>query len=83
MISLSDDEFSWIYEHFTFQEFKKNELIFEEGQPVKHVYFVLSGLVVLSYTIGMPSNISFLLPWRTGGKQISLPFIPRADQHSR
>ncbi|MEJ5090709.1 Crp/Fnr family transcriptional regulator [Sphingobacterium faecium] len=50
IISLTDDEFSWIYEHFTVQEFKKNELIFEEGQPVKHVYFVLSGLVVLSYT---------------------------------
>lgn len=50
IISLSDDDFSSIFDHFTFQEFKKNELIIAEGQPVKHVYFVLSGLVKLSYT---------------------------------
>lgn len=50
IISLSDAEISLIFDHFTFQEFKKNELIIAEGQPVKHVYFVISGLVKLTYT---------------------------------
>lgn len=42
-ISLTDQEFSYFFEHFTYQSFKKGQAIISEGDRVDHEYFVLSG----------------------------------------
>lgn len=49
VISLTDEEFSFIVSHFELKTFRKGELIIEEGNDVKEVYFVVSGLIKLVY----------------------------------
>jgi CRP-like cAMP-binding protein len=49
VISLTDEEFSFIVSHFVLKTFTKGQLIVEEGNDVKEVYFVISGLIKLVY----------------------------------
>ncbi len=49
IVPLTDEEFAFVGQHFTLKRFKKNEIIFSEGEKVQYVYFVLSGLLKLFY----------------------------------
>jgi CRP-like cAMP-binding protein len=46
---LTDDEFSFVLSHFSFEKHKKNDFLIREGENVKHCYFVVSGLLKLVY----------------------------------
>jgi CRP-like cAMP-binding protein len=50
IISLTDDEFAFVMTHFTFRKFKKHQFLIQQGDEVTHAYFVVSGLLKLSYT---------------------------------
>lgn len=52
IISLTDDEFAFVYSHFSSRKVKKRDFLIQEGDSVKHVYFVVSGLLKLIYTDG-------------------------------
>ncbi|MDR7211231.1 Crp/Fnr family transcriptional regulator [Flavobacterium piscis] len=49
IISLTDDEFSIIHGFFTTAKFKKKEFLIREGKSVTQAYFVLSGLLKLTF----------------------------------
>jgi CRP-like cAMP-binding protein len=49
IVQLTDDEFEQVLSHFNIAEFRKNQLIFEEGQKVEFAYYVVSGLLKLLY----------------------------------
>jgi CRP-like cAMP-binding protein len=49
IIPLTDDEFAFVSSHFTVESFKKREFLIQEGDKVKHAYFVISGLLMLAY----------------------------------
>jgi len=49
VVPLTDEEASFIISHFAVQNFQKGDLIIEEGNDVKDVYFIISGLVKLVY----------------------------------
>ncbi|HTL08126.1 MAG TPA: Crp/Fnr family transcriptional regulator, partial [Chitinophagaceae bacterium] len=42
-IRLTDEQFSYLFSHFTRLSFKKGQAIISEGDKVDHEYFVLSG----------------------------------------
>ncbi|WP_308991988.1 Crp/Fnr family transcriptional regulator [Mariniflexile litorale] len=48
-IPLTDDEFSFVVSHFSFEEYKKNDFIFQKGESVKNCYFIVTGLLKLVY----------------------------------
>lgn len=48
IVSLSDEEFSFISSHFGIQQYKKGQAIFREGARVRYAYFVISGLLMLT-----------------------------------
>jgi CRP-like cAMP-binding protein len=50
IISLTDDEFTFVMTHFTFRKFKKHQFLIQQGDAVDHSYFVVSGLLKLSHT---------------------------------
>ncbi len=50
VVPLSDDEFAFVISHFTTKKFKKHQFLIRDGEPVKHHFFVLSGLLKLVYT---------------------------------
>ncbi|WP_394774803.1 Crp/Fnr family transcriptional regulator [Flavobacterium sp.] len=50
IIPLTDDEFAFICTHFSTKKFKKHQFLIQKGDPVKHSYFVISGLLKLVYT---------------------------------
>lgn len=50
VVPLSDEEFTFVSKYFTYKRYKKNEIIISEGDKVKNVFFVLSGLLRLFYT---------------------------------
>ncbi|MBC8154115.1 MAG: Crp/Fnr family transcriptional regulator [Bacteroidetes bacterium] len=50
IVPLTEDEFAFVLAHFTQKTFKKHQSLIQEGEPVKHVYFVVSGLLKLVYT---------------------------------
>jgi CRP-like cAMP-binding protein len=50
IVPLTDDEFAFVSSHLTIESFKKREFLIQEGDRVKHAYFVLSGLLMLAYT---------------------------------
>lgn len=52
IIPLTDDEFAFVNSHFSSRKFKKHQFLIQEGDPVKHSYFVISGLLKLVYTDG-------------------------------
>jgi CRP-like cAMP-binding protein len=50
IVSLTDEEFSYVLSLFVKQEFKINEFIIQDGESVKYAYFIVSGLLKLTYT---------------------------------
>jgi CRP-like cAMP-binding protein len=49
VVKLTDQEFEFVIGHVELRSFKKHQLIIQAGDNVKDVYFILSGLVKLSY----------------------------------
>lgn len=49
-ITLSDDELAVAESFFSEQHFRKREMIIKENTSVKHVYFIVSGLLRLYFT---------------------------------
>lgn len=49
VISLTDEEFALIHGLFTTKKFKKKSFLIQEGGSVTQAYFVLSGLLKLTY----------------------------------
>ena len=50
IVPLTDDEFAYACNHFTLKKYKKHQFLIQEGDVVKHHYFVVSGLLKLVYT---------------------------------
>ena len=50
VVPLTDEEFVFVRECFIHKHYKKSECIFKEGEDVKYIYFVLSGLMKFYYT---------------------------------
>ncbi|UII25777.1 Crp/Fnr family transcriptional regulator [Fulvivirga maritima] len=50
LVSLTDEEFEFVLNHFSEVKVKKKSYLIKEGEPVKYVYFVVSGLLKLVYT---------------------------------
>ena len=63
IVRLTDDEFSFICSLFTTKEYKKNQFLFREGESVTQAYFVVSGLLKLTYAddTGKEHIISFAM----------------------
>jgi CRP-like cAMP-binding protein len=49
IISLTDDEFEYIFSHFTLRKQKKHQFIVQAGGFVEHEYFVVNGLLKASF----------------------------------
>ncbi len=49
VIPLTDDEFLLVLSYFSFENSRKNEFLIQQGEPVEHCYFVVSGLLKLIY----------------------------------
>jgi len=49
IITLTEEEFSITLSHFSLEKFKKNDFIIKKGKPVKHCYYIVSGLLKLVY----------------------------------
>jgi len=47
VISLTDDEYTFVLSHFTEREAKKGDLLIRKGELVPHAFFVVSGLLKL------------------------------------
>lgn len=69
IVHLTDDEFSSVLSLLTLKKYGKNQFVFQEGESVKYVYFVLTGLLKLAYTddSGKDHIISFAMEdwWET------------------
>lgn len=50
IVALTDEEFLFVKKCFIYKKNTKSECIFKEGEQVKYIYFVLSGLLKLYYT---------------------------------
>lgn len=50
VISLTDEEYQFIFSHFTHKRYKKHQFMVQVGEPVLHNYYLLSGLTKLVYT---------------------------------
>ncbi|MBL3657184.1 Crp/Fnr family transcriptional regulator [Fulvivirga sediminis] len=63
LVPLTDDEFNFVHSHFSSQTAKRSTYLIKEGEPVKYVYFVISGLLKLIYTneSGEESIVSFAM----------------------
>jgi CRP-like cAMP-binding protein len=49
IVPLTDDEFAFVFSHFTVQHYKKRAFLIQKGESVKYSYFVASGLLMLVY----------------------------------
>lgn len=49
VVPLTDQEAAFVIAHFVLEDFRKGQFIIEEGDEVKNVYFLISGLVKLVY----------------------------------
>ncbi len=49
VIQLTNDEYSFVSSHFSFENYKKNDFLIQKGENVKHFYYVVSGLLKLVY----------------------------------
>ena len=52
IVLLTDDEFGAVCSHFSTKSYKKHAFLFRKGEAVKYAYFVVSGLVMLTYDEG-------------------------------
>ncbi|SEJ40363.1 cAMP-binding domain of CRP or a regulatory subunit of cAMP-dependent protein kinases [Dyadobacter koreensis] len=48
-VSLSEDQFDYVFSHFTMQAYKKGQAVISEGEKVNHEYFVVSGCLKAFY----------------------------------
>jgi CRP-like cAMP-binding protein len=69
IVKLTDQEFDYIIDHFTSKHYKRRESIFQQGDDVPNVYFVVSGLIMLTYDDGSGKQhvVSFAMEdwWET------------------
>ncbi len=69
IVQLTDEEFDYIYSLLVIKEYKKNQLIIREGETVNYNYFILEGLVKLTFTdfSGKQHIVSFAMEdwWET------------------
>ena len=49
IVALTDEEFAFVASHFTAHKYKRREHLFQQGEDVGCVYFVTSGLLMLTY----------------------------------
>ena len=49
IVPLNDEEYEFVSGHFTAKKYKKHQFLIQEGEPVKHHFFILSGLLKLVY----------------------------------
>ncbi|MHA7059511.1 Crp/Fnr family transcriptional regulator [Aquimarina sp. M1] len=49
IITLTDDEFALVLSYFSFEKYKKKDFLIQQGELVKHCYFIISGLLKLIY----------------------------------
>lgn len=63
LVPLTDEEFAFVASHFSHQKAKKREFLIKEGQKVNHVFFVVSGLLKLTYRDEMANDaiVSFAM----------------------
>lgn len=63
VVSLSEEEFTFVCTHFTIKIFKKHQFLIQEGDAVKYSYFVVSGLLKLVHTddTGKEHIVSFAM----------------------
>jgi CRP-like cAMP-binding protein len=47
IVTLNDEEFNFVFAHFSIGQFQKKEYIFRPQERVPFVYFIVSGLVTL------------------------------------
>ncbi|WP_333863790.1 Crp/Fnr family transcriptional regulator [Chitinophaga sp.] len=50
LVPLTDDEFEYIWSHFSLKKFKKRQTLIQEGDSVKYHYWVHKGLIKSSHT---------------------------------
>lgn len=69
IVPLTDQEFEFISGHFTVKNYKKRELVIRSGESVPYLYFVISGLLMLSHNDeqGKQHIVSFAMEdwWET------------------
>lgn len=69
IITITDQEFSYIFSHFSAKKYKRREFLFRQGDHVTDVYFVVSGLLMLAYddASGKQHVVSFAMEdwWET------------------
>lgn len=46
---LTDDEFTFVISHFSFEKHKKNDFLIQQGENVNYCYYVVSGLLKLVF----------------------------------
>jgi len=63
VVSLSDEEYSFVRQHFDIQYCKKGGFLVERNEPVRYAYLVISGLLKLVYhdKTGREHIISFAM----------------------
>ena len=62
-VKLTDEEFSYLQQHFVVKKYKKHQFIIQEGEMVRYSYFIISGLTKLVHTdeAGKSHIISFAM----------------------
>jgi CRP-like cAMP-binding protein len=50
IVSLTDEEFAFVWSHFTARQYRRHQFLIQPGDPVKYFYFVVHGLLKLVYT---------------------------------
>jgi CRP-like cAMP-binding protein len=63
IVPLTDDEFAFVSTRFTTKNYKKREFLFQQGDSVQYVYFVVSGLLMLTFDddVGKQHVVSFAM----------------------
>lgn len=69
VVSLTDEEFALLFSYFKCKSFKRKDFVFKRGDDVSNMYFVVSGLLMLSYEESLTKHhvVSFALEdwWET------------------
>lgn len=69
IITITDQEFSYIFSHFNSKKYKRREFLFRQGDNVTDIYFVVSGLLMLIHDddSGKQHVVSFAMEdwWET------------------
>ena len=50
IIPLTDEEFDYIFTHFTTKKYKRHQFIIQEDEDATHDYFILSGCLKSYFT---------------------------------